>query len=394
LAIEHRSGDRLLGSVARAGAATQSRAPSVEDLASAHPALKRASYGVGGDHDGGDRQTPVAGVRQAEGLRPLPSEGLEAVAPALVLLRNVLSGSGSSPRASPDTPGSSAAASGAGRSREGLRLGLDINAARPTSARVDPGSGSALQAPKRAADPMPSSRDARVADARGSAARPVGEASHVLREASRSAWEASAAPLASTPAPVLRVSRAGEAPRQTASGSAGELPWGASERVPTDGGATPEPFASRRGASAREPSLPAAAPRLPWMMTTEERSKPRARAIEPPAMLEDLPWSVPVVGRSDAPQADVARADSPLPLPQRAPHAAPTAMRNVVEAAESLRTFVTREIGEVKEAVARAVATRPHAPPPSPPTDDAVRSLMSRMRTMMQEERFRSGKIR
>jgi hypothetical protein len=116
---------------------------------------------------------------------------------------------------------------------------------------------------------------------------------------------------------------------------------------------------------------------------------------------EVLPWSVPSTARSGlAAPADAATAietPAPLRLPGRDPRAAPVAISSVVEVAETLRTFVAKEVQEVKDAVGRAVASRPPEAQPSAsptPSDDTVRKLLGRMRTMMQEERFRSGKLR
>ena len=79
----------------------------------------------------------------------------------------------------------------------------------------------------------------------------------------------------------------------------------------------------------------------------------------------------------------------------------PVMVDAIVQIGDSLRTFVTEEIREAKDAIARARSPRlePARSPLRdgsnlPLTDDTVRKLLHRMRTMMEEERFRSGKIR
>jgi hypothetical protein len=128
----------------------------------------------------------------------------------------------------------------------------------------------------------------------------------------------------------------------------------------------------------------------------------RGRSIDPAedhpelrAPVPVLPWGAPSIARSRA-ELGPPTPDAPLRLPQRDAHAVPVAMKRLVEVADSLRTFVTREVQEAKEAVSRAASRRlePLPEPSFTPSDDAIRKLLSRMRTIMQEERFRSGKIR
>ncbi len=89
------------------------------------------------------------------------------------------------------------------------------------------------------------------------------------------------------------------------------------------------------------------------------------------------------------------------PVGRRGPAAAgaarhPATVRGLVEVTDSLRSFVTREVGQVREVVA-SVASRPPAAPPPPVVkvnDETARRLLGQMRSLMQEERFRSGKLR
>jgi hypothetical protein len=124
-------------------------------------------------------------------------------------------------------------------------------------------------------------------------------------------------------------------------------------------------------------------------LATREASPEIAAAQEP------LPWGAPAAARSDAVVAHLAAAAAER-LPQRHARAGPTAMQSFVEVADSLRTFVVQEVREVKDAVTRIASSQPAKPHQASlaPTDDAVRNLLSRMRMMMQEERFRSGKLR
>jgi hypothetical protein len=217
-------------------------------------------------------------------------------------------------------------------------------------------------------------------------------------------------------------------------GFAGELTAALPARQPT-AGATPRasrieaslpqaaPTESARGeraierspagalphASRIEASLPQAAPyesaRVDRVIE-QSQAGPEVWGHKPPRQPatsgpEVLPWGASAITRSSrAVIADTAppiEAAVPLRLPGRAPRAAPVTLGSVVEVADSLRTFVAKEVQEVKDAVSRAVASRPPEPLPqaSPmPSDDTVRKLLSKLRTMMQEERFRSGKLR
>jgi hypothetical protein len=109
-----------------------------------------------------------------------------------------------------------------------------------------------------------------------------------------------------------------------------------------------------------------------------------------------MPHATPMARAGAAAAQTVEANAAPARLPERDARAAPIAMKSFVEVADSLRTFVAKEVQGVKEAVSRAASHRPKVPPPAAlsPTDDTVRKLLGRMRTMMQEERFRSGKIR
>jgi hypothetical protein len=70
---------------------------------------------------------------------------------------------------------------------------------------------------------------------------------------------------------------------------------------------------------------------------------------------------------------------------------------SVVAVAERLWRYVEKELEDVRQVVAR-VATQP-SPQPARPTpaltnQAAARQLMGTMRVLIQEERFRSGKLR
>lgn len=222
----------------------------------------------------------------------------------------------------------------------------------------------------------------------------------------REARSDSSAPLPSvrTRAPAPEAATWRDVNRQRARGGWGfawELTAALPARQPTTG-ATPR-------ASRTEASLPQAAPAESARVERAiERSPagPEVRGhkphLQPTASgLEVLPWGASAITRSSqAVAADTAppiEATVPLRLPGRAPRAAPVTIGSVVEVTDSLRTFVAKEVQEVKDVVSRAVASRPPEPLPqvSPmPSDDTVRKLLSKLRTMMQEERFRSGKLR
>jgi hypothetical protein len=131
-------------------------------------------------------------------------------------------------------------------------------------------------------------------------------------------------------------------------------------------------------------------------------SASRVAGVSPVA--DDAPaarWSaLPLIRAVAGPlPAGPATPDAVLPyaeprLLQRDIQASPITVKSVVEVADSLRSFVARE---VNEQVDRAVASRPIAEPArpaSPPADEAARRMMAQMRTLAQEERFRSGKLR
>jgi hypothetical protein len=153
-------------------------------------------------------------------------------------------------------------------------------------------------------------------------------------------------------------------------------------------GAPPVTATTARAVAAAAPAVAAAAPAVADLWRARDLD---LSAGEAPA----LAWSTPARARRPS-EAVPAEAGSPARLPEREAHAAPVALKAFVEAANALEAFVATEVQGAKDAVRRAVAERP-APPPAAnlaPSDDVVRKLMSRMRTMMEEERFRSGKIR
>jgi hypothetical protein len=115
------------------------------------------------------------------------------------------------------------------------------------------------------------------------------------------------------------------------------------------------------------------------------------RADPPGAKVpEALPWAS-LSGASTAAVA-TARAVASAPHALRRPSAM---LRPLVQVADGLRSFVSQELSAVKEGMSRdAVERRPSPPATFEPTDDTMRKLMSRMRAMMEEERFRRGNIR
>jgi len=68
---------------------------------------------------------------------------------------------------------------------------------------------------------------------------------------------------------------------------------------------------------------------------------------------------------------------------------------NLLALAVGLRGFLGRELDDLRRQIA-AFTSRPHpaAARPEPADNDTARRMLSRMRTITQEERFRSGKLR
>jgi hypothetical protein len=87
-------------------------------------------------------------------------------------------------------------------------------------------------------------------------------------------------------------------------------------------------------------------------------------------------------------------------LPPRQPNGGPVALATLVEVTRMVRTLVAREeprTGDVREvrrdgSTAEGRPVRPAAR--AIPSDDDARILLRRMRTLAQEERFRSGLLR
>jgi hypothetical protein len=140
----------------------------------------------------------------------------------------------------------------------------------------------------------------------------------------------------------------------------------------------PEPAASG-------PEILPVAPALAWSARARVGAgpEPAISPVDGPRQPEDAG------GRAPREEALLAT------LPQRDGRAGP-ALKAFVEVADGLRSFVAKEVREVRETVAGVAAVRRETAPEAglEPTDDLVRKLLSRMRTLMQEERFRSGKIR
>lgn len=88
------------------------------------------------------------------------------------------------------------------------------------------------------------------------------------------------------------------------------------------------------------------------------------------------------------------------PLPAREPNGGPVALATLVEVTQMMRTLVAREAAKTGEAREIRLATtqtaqRPaHPPTHAIPNDDDARMLLRRMRSLAQEERFRSGMLR
>jgi len=69
---------------------------------------------------------------------------------------------------------------------------------------------------------------------------------------------------------------------------------------------------------------------------------------------------------------------------------------NLLAVAVGLRGFLVRELDDLRRQVATFTSRpQPAAAPPEPTADnDTARRMLNRMRTITQEERFRSGKLR
>lgn len=102
-----------------------------------------------------------------------------------------------------------------------------------------------------------------------------------------------------------------------------------------------------------------------------------------------------------------ARPHSPAPVPATAPslvqrdsRATPASVSNVIALGEGIQRSVRQELDEMRAMVSRIgkqstpPASNPAPGPPAAATGDAVRHLLGRMRTMLQEEQFRRGNIR
>jgi len=145
-----------------------------------------------------------------------------------------------------------------------------------------------------------------------------------------------------------------------------------------------------------------------WLSAARPEGAPGGNAADPPAnattahdaaasYLPALPWgtrrdTTPIAGSTQ----DVATIPA-LRWPARGPAAAPAVMTGVLAITDSLRAHVTKEVQQAKDAVDRAVASRRPEPRPAAgliPDDDTVRKMLVRMRTLIQEERFRSGMLR
>jgi hypothetical protein len=102
----------------------------------------------------------------------------------------------------------------------------------------------------------------------------------------------------------------------------------------------------------------------------------------------------PTLDPTDRPDA------APLPLPAR--DVATTSPRSLNHIADSLHELVKREVSEAVERLDRRTSSTQPAPQPSTSpapavdvtSDEFVRRLMGRLRTLTEEERFRSGRLR
>ncbi|HXQ45344.1 MAG TPA: hypothetical protein VN806_01945, partial [Caulobacteraceae bacterium] len=141
---------------------------------------------------------------------------------------------------------------------------------------------------------------------------------------------------------------------------------------------------------------PASAP-PPWMDA-------RGLALPSPsaAPLPELAAPPLMPGRAPMAAAPVAATAPELIFPHLELSAPPrettgtlaTTIRLVAETSDDLRGFVERGLNEVNERVKR-LARSDSAPPSAGRADDAAaRQLLGRVRAIMEEERFRSGRLR
>jgi hypothetical protein len=84
----------------------------------------------------------------------------------------------------------------------------------------------------------------------------------------------------------------------------------------------------------------------------------------------------------------------PPALVEREPQATPS-VTNILAVANGLRRFVEAELNNVRQVVAGMAkqSSQPASGPTGARSGDAVRQILGRMRLLIQEERFRSGKL-
>ncbi len=327
--------------------------------------------------------------------RALPgAAGLEAVAPALVLVHRVRGAPFRGAHSEGGTAPGPISPSAARRRLGNPSFGWDLGAARPAQSRIEgspPGAVHAAPTPGLTARALTEERSA---------------------EGPARSLVAGARPGLEPEADGGVLERGGFAPVAAA------LPWSLPTATisPTHPQAAPSPERAEPASIAPEPPVPllwaaptpgswgplhraplgAAGDRRAFAMGEPPKPPPHASGEAAPAR-ELVSWGAPaIVWPAGSRSVDALPEDAPARLLQREPRAAPAAMKDLVEVAESLRSFVTREVGAAKQAGASAASRRPEPlrPPSAAQEEATARRLLSRMRTMIQEERFRSGKLR
>jgi hypothetical protein len=336
------------------------------------------------------RSAPIARDDERDAPRVLPSAiGLEGVAPALVLVRSMLgapfrAGAGTSPEHRLPTRGA------VRPDRGQWGFALDVAATRGTRLPVALSRGGL--APAAAAAQVASSDDT---------VTPPGEAPLAPEVETRFASYPDAAPALLHQVPALsRGEHSVPTSREhdRASNRAEEdrsLPWPAPQATASshdDNGTQREQPSSPYGVVASLPWLRQEGSAPPPALTSRDAlagHRLPARAATG-TQRSALDAALPFVS-GDSEHGTNGSSRTPV-LPQREVSAAPAALRSVVDMTETLRTYVVREVQEVKRALAE-VARRP---PPADigASDDVARKLLNRMRTLTEEERFRSGKLR